>query len=171
LAPIIAGPGFSSWPHLEIVTLPPYSLPLKNAARCAGLIQSHGKGQQQSFFHRGASVNSTIKTLAIVGAIILSLGSTSVAGAKSKKQKPAISMKQARATAIQALPGATIKSAELEHEDGQFIYSFDMKTSTGIKEVWVDAMTGKVTQTKDETPADERNEKAQERNEKKRKKH
>jgi uncharacterized membrane protein YkoI len=73
-------------------------------------------------------------------------------------QKPKVTMKQARATAQQAVPAGKIKSAELEHEDGQFIYSFDIKEGSAIKEVWVDAMTGQVVKTENETKADEKNE-------------
>ncbi|MBS1912237.1 MAG: PepSY domain-containing protein [Bacteroidetes bacterium] len=80
------------------------------------------------------------------------------ASVPASAQKPKVTMKQARAAAQQAVPDGRIKSAELEHEDGQFIYSFDIKTGSGIKEVWVDAMTGKVTRTENETKADEKNE-------------
>ena len=78
------------------------------------------------------------------------------------KQKPAITMAQARATAQAAVPAGKIKSAELEHENGQFIYSFDVKAPDGIQEVWIDAMTGKIVKVEHETAAKEKAEKVQE---------
>jgi uncharacterized membrane protein YkoI len=50
----------------------------------------------------------------------------------------------ATATALKAVPGATVKNHELEREKGKLIYSFDMKIAgkPGIEEVNVDAMTG-----------------------------
>lgn len=75
--------------------------------------------------------------------------------------KPKITMKQARATALKAAPGK-IKSEELENEKGKLIYSFDIATRSGITEVNVDAITGKVIETKHETPAEEAKEKAKE---------
>jgi hypothetical protein len=97
--------------------------------------------------------------MAIVAtALAITLGAAQPASA----QHPKITMKQARATALAALPNAKIKSAELETEEGQFIYSFDMKTPQGIKEVWVDAMTGQVVRTENESSADEKKEAAEE---------
>lgn len=113
----------------------------------------------------------TIAVLAIFGIVLgATLGSTANAGTLgAEKQKPAITMKQARDTAMKALPNGKIESAELEHEDGQFIYSFDMRVDGGIKEVWVDAMTGKVTKIQEESPEHEKNEAAQEKQEHRRK--
>ena len=55
-----------------------------------------------------------------------------------------ISLEAATATALKEVPGATVKSHELEREKGKLIYSFDMKIAgkSGIEEVNVDAMTG-----------------------------
>ncbi len=52
----------------------------------------------------------------------------------------------AKATALAAVPGATVKSGELEKEKGKLIWSFDLTVpgKKGIEEVNVDAMTGKV---------------------------
>jgi hypothetical protein len=50
----------------------------------------------------------------------------------------------ARALALRTVPGATIRSSELEEEHGKLIYSFDMKlpNKPGIEEVNVDATNG-----------------------------
>jgi len=52
----------------------------------------------------------------------------------------------AKATALAAVPGATVKSSELEKEKGKLIWSFDLTVAgkKGVEEVNVDAMTGKV---------------------------
>jgi uncharacterized membrane protein YkoI len=72
------------------------------------------------------------------------------------------SMKDARALAEKTVPGAKIESGELEREGGKLIYSFDMKTAgkSGIDEVNIDAMSGKLISNKHETPAQEKAEAA-----------
>lgn len=75
------------------------------------------------------------------------------------KEKPKISMKKAKAIALKQVPGGKIESAELENEGGKLIYSFDIKATTGITEVNVDAMNGKIVAVQKETPAKEAAEK------------
>lgn len=52
----------------------------------------------------------------------------------------------ARATALAAVPNATVKSAELEKEKGKLVWSFDLSVAgkKGVEEVQVDALTGKI---------------------------
>jgi len=52
----------------------------------------------------------------------------------------------ARAAALARVPGGRIVAAELEEEDGAFIFSYDVKVEgkDGIEEVHVDALTGQV---------------------------
>ena len=73
--------------------------------------------------------------------------------------KPKISMKKAKAIALRKVPGGKIESAELENEGGKLIYSFDIKASSGITEVNVDAMNGKVVAVQNESAAKEAAEK------------
>jgi hypothetical protein len=83
---------------------------------------------------------------------------------KVKETKPGL-FKKARITTDSAivlakakLPKATLDAGEIEEEGGQLIYSFDFKTAgkTGIDEVNIDAMTGKlVGKISHESPADE----------------
>lgn len=54
-----------------------------------------------------------------------------------------VSMQEAEKTALAKEPGA-VSSRELENEDGRAIYSFDIQTAHGIREVHVDAATGTV---------------------------
>jgi uncharacterized membrane protein YkoI len=70
----------------------------------------------------------------------------------------------AAATAQKRLPKATIDAVELERENGTLQYSYDMKTAgkSGIDEVSVDAVTGKILNVSHETPATEKKEAAAE---------
>jgi len=58
--------------------------------------------------------------------------------------KATVSTETAIQAALAAVPGGEITAAEIENEDGKFIYSFDIRVEgkPGIDEVWVDAMTG-----------------------------
>lgn len=65
-------------------------------------------------------------------------------------------MEQARAQALKLAPG-TIKSAELEKEAGGsgLRYSFDIQTRKGLREVGIDAVSGKVLENSAETSQSE----------------
>ncbi len=110
-----------------------------------------------------------MKPAIVVLVSILMFGLMAVASPPQEKktdqaglQKEAkISMQQAQKTALAKEPG-TIKSKELEREHGKLMYSFDIKTKQGIREVNVDAMTGQVIEDSVESPADEAKEKQQE---------
>jgi hypothetical protein len=80
--------------------------------------------------------------------------------AKLAKQAK-ITLDAARATALAKVPNGTVKSEELEREHGKLIYSFDIEVpgKSGIEEVNVSAVTGKVLVKKHESPLAEKNEK------------
>ena|SRR6185437_1422608 len=90
---------------------------------------------------------------------------TAIAGlftaCNSAKSQAKISETEARAIAMQQVPNGTIKESELEKEKGHLIWSFDMAIpgSRDIKEVNVDAITGKVLALETETPAQQAKEK------------
>jgi uncharacterized membrane protein YkoI len=69
-----------------------------------------------------------------------------------------MTMADARAMALREVPNSTIKDGEIEREGGKLIYSFDMKVAgkTGIDEVNIDAVTGKLVSHQHETPKDEK---------------
>lgn len=104
------------------------------------------------------------RILIIVLILALPFGGSFLAAAKSGKQKPRITMRQARVVALKAVPGGKIKSGELETESGRRIYSFDIKVGKEIREVWVDPSTGEVIKNEVETPQQERTEKARDKN-------
>jgi hypothetical protein len=97
--------------------------------------------------------------LTIVGSVILASGALAaddpklVAEAKIKEN-------EARATALAQVRNGTVKSAELEREHGRLIYSYDSEVpgKSGIDEVNIDAMTGKVVAKTHEGATAERNE-------------
>jgi len=103
----------------------------------------------------------TKKPLAVLTLILAA--SLCVVG--QSKPKPKITMEQAKAIAVQKENGK-IKSSELEKEHRRWIYSFDIFTPNGIREVNVDADTGKVVEDSRETAADEAKEAAQDHNQK-----
>lgn len=91
---------------------------------------------------------------------ILVLSTVLPGSAVAKSQKPKLTMEQARTTALAKHRG-TIKSGELEKEHGKLVYSFDIQTSEGIREVQVDAMTGEIVEDKVESAAEQAQEAAQ----------
>jgi uncharacterized membrane protein YkoI len=75
-----------------------------------------------------------------------------------------ISLVDARATALAQVPGGKVKSEELEREHGKLIYSFDIEVAgkSGIEEVNVNAVDGKIVAKKHESARREAQEKRQE---------
>src|SRR4051812_41393328 len=78
--------------------------------------------------------------------------------------KAKITEAEAAAVARQRVPKGTIAGVELEREDGKLQYSYDLKTAgkSGIDEVNIDALTGKIISFAHETAAAERKEAADE---------
>ena len=66
---------------------------------------------------------------------------------------PAISMAQARATALRLAPGRII-SSEYEKERGGWRYSFDIQQGTHVQEIGIDGQTGRVVENKSEGKKD-----------------
>jgi hypothetical protein len=96
------------------------------------------------------------------------LFAASVAGAQgtsvktetqAELQKEAkMTMADARAMAMREVPHSKVRAGEIEREGGKLIYSFDMKVAhkSGIDEVNIDAMTGKLVSKQHETPKAEK---------------
>ena len=72
-----------------------------------------------------------------------------------------ITVAQARATALKEVPNGRVRSSELERENGNLVYSFDIKVpgKSGIEEVQVNAETGAVASHEHETSKMEAKEK------------
>jgi len=80
--------------------------------------------------------------------------------ALAKKAK--VTEKAAAKVALARVPKGEIQTVELEEEKGKLIYSYDIKVAgkSGIDEVGVSAVTGKIVAFGHETPADEKKEAA-----------
>ena len=107
--------------------------------------------------------------LAAIAAIAIA-GSIAGAQVSYKKDLPDSLTKLAKvtedaaaATAQARVPKGKIQGVELERENGKLIYSYDIKTAgkSGIDEVNIDAMTGKIIAFAHESPAAEKKEAAQ----------
>jgi len=107
-------------------------------------------------------MQSNKSLIAMVGATVLSLGAAGAVFAypgEHLAKDAKVTMAQARTQALRQAPG-TIKSAELEKEGGGsgLRYSFDIQTRHGLREVGIDAITGKMLENRHETPQAEANE-------------
>ncbi len=73
----------------------------------------------------------------------------------SKEAK--INRKQAEHIALSKVPNGRVASAELEREHGKLIWSFDIAQNgtRDIKEIQVDAKSGKIVSAQTETPKDQ----------------
>ena len=107
-------------------------------------------------------------TMALALAAAFAATQSAAQGVTVKEDKPGL-LKKAKITAEAAtksaqakVPKGKIVSAEIEEEKGKLIYSFDIKTEgkSGIDEVNVDAISGKVLGVEHETPKAEAKEKA-----------
>ena len=110
-----------------------------------------------------------IISLAVVA--LIALAPAAHAQGSYKKEVPDSLVKKAKISeahaaeiAMKRVPKGKIESVELEKEEGQFLYSYDLRTpgKSGLDEVHIDAMTGKVISLMHETPAMEKKEAADE---------
>jgi len=94
--------------------------------------------------------------LASLAAAVLFLAAACATPSNTK-----VSRAEAERIALTRVPNGVVKEAELEKEHGHLIWSFDIATpgSTDITEVHVDANSGEVVATENETEADEKSEK------------
>jgi uncharacterized membrane protein YkoI len=124
-----------------------------------------------------AKAQSTVKSGSVKTGVKASAGakrrsSKKVESQATLKKEAKISEETARATALKEVPNGTVKSSELERENGKLIYSFDIAVAgkSGIEEVNVNAIDGSVVARSHEGAAAEKKEAAQEAKEKKAKK-
>ena len=103
------------------------------------------------------------RTHVVPTALLAALCLLPLAGAQSavthKTKLAKLSMDDAKKLALARETG-TVKSGELEHEKGRWIYSFDIQNSTQTREVNVDANTGQIVEDSLDSPAEEAKEAA-----------
>ena len=94
-------------------------------------------------------------------AVLAALCLLPLAGAQAAvTHKTKLTMDDAKKLALAKETG-TIKSGELEHEKGRWIYSFDIQHSAQTREVNVDANTGQIVEDSIDSPAEEAKEAAE----------
>ncbi len=127
-------------------------------------------GAQASTVAKSTAKPATVKTGTVKARTVAKRHSTmKKEESQSALQKEAkISEETARATALKEVPNGSVKSSELERENGKLIYSYDITVpgKTGIEEVNVNAMTGAVVAKTHESPKAEKKEAAKEAKEK-----
>jgi uncharacterized membrane protein YkoI len=110
-------------------------------------------------------------TSLVAAAAVALAGSVAHAQATYKRDIPDSLAKEAKitetaaaATAQKRVPKGTIEAVELEREKGKLMFSYDIKTAgkSGVDEVNVDAITGKIIGFSHESAATEKKEAAAE---------
>jgi hypothetical protein len=97
-----------------------------------------------------------IGSMLVTAAVALGAGCATEKSQAELQAKAKISQAQAQRTALaKAPPGGSVKDFELEEERGQLVWSFDIAApgTKDITEVLVDAITGEVIATGNESPA------------------
>jgi peptidase YpeB-like protein len=120
-----------------------------------------------------SKVIMTSLALALAGAPSSALADPDCKPAEPALTKGAkVTCEQARKAALARVPGGKVLEGELEKEHGKLIFSFDIQQpgATGVEEVEVDAVTGKVIAQHHEDADAEAKEKAEEAKEKARSK-
>ncbi|HEY2865555.1 MAG TPA: PepSY domain-containing protein [Pyrinomonadaceae bacterium] len=88
---------------------------------------------------------------------ILALSIIATAGVSAQGKK--IGMRRAQAIASTHAKGLRLRAKELEHEGGQWIYSFEFRNRDGsTREVNINAYTGKLVGIERESPSKEKKE-------------
>ncbi len=128
--------------------------------------------------HRKEPTMKSILKIALIALALTVPGSlfaaTAPVGTAVRQDIPAdlakqakVSLEAAQHTALARVPRSEVRSVELEKEGGKLIYSFDLVVpgKSGVEEVAVSAITGKVVAKHHESARDERREKEQEKKE------
>ncbi|MFI4927004.1 MAG: PepSY domain-containing protein [Burkholderiales bacterium] len=110
----------------------------------------------------------THSLLALAAALSLAQAFAGQPSPAALQAQAKVSQEQASRSALARVPKAEVKSAELEREHGKLIWSFDLaqRGRSGITEVQVDAINGKIVSVQRETAAQESSEANQEAKEK-----
>jgi uncharacterized membrane protein YkoI len=98
----------------------------------------------------------------VLAVLLISMAAWSMhAETEAKLEKQAkISKTQAEHIALEKVPHGSIKSAEIEHEKGRIVWSFDIATPgrRDITEILVDARSGQIVSKTTETPSQQADE-------------
>lgn len=90
-----------------------------------------------------------------LSALTLGIAAFSPAGAQTHKPHTKISVNQAKAVALKKYPGTVAGRINLEDEDGKWQYAVNVRSGRTLREVMVDANTGKIASVEVTTKAEE----------------
>lgn len=99
--------------------------------------------------------------VAVAATVVAAAPMSAQSGKPMKEAKPGllarakIAPDAARSSALARIKGGAIKEEEIEEEDGKLVFSFDIAVAgkSGIEEVQVDALNGKIVSVEHESPA------------------
>lgn len=132
-------------------------------------------------YGRGTTVKSGISSIVGAAALLATLVGAPALGQHAQHNAPAhhtapahhaatshakITAAQARAAALKKYPGKVEGKINLENEDGKWQYSVNVRSGKTLREVMVDANTGKIASVEVTTKAEEAKETAAEAHEK-----
>jgi uncharacterized membrane protein YkoI len=111
----------------------------------------------------------TVSLLALAAVLAFSQAFAAESSQAQLQAQAKVSQEQATSTALARVPNAKVHSAELEREHGRLVWSFDLAQDgkSGVTEIQVDAISGKIVSVKKETAAQEATEARKEAQEKK----
>jgi uncharacterized membrane protein YkoI len=117
-------------------------------------------GERLRLVNSFMNIEKTVRSSVVLAIIAAFTASTAIATDESQaslKKQAKITEAEATKTALSKVGPGTVKSSELEKENGKLIWSFDIaKPKTrNITEVQVDAKTGKIVSIQIETPANQ----------------
>jgi uncharacterized membrane protein YkoI len=143
------------------------------ASRCLGNEIALITLQEKGLMNRTSNVIAAATMLA-VGVAFAPRAARAQQQQTYKRDLPAVLLRQATVaesdaakTAAARVKNGRIEAVELENEGGKLIYSYELKVAgkSGVEEVNVDAITGKVVSTEHESTTSEAREAAQEKKE------
>jgi uncharacterized membrane protein YkoI len=102
-------------------------------------------------------IKPTLSLLALAAAVCLGNAFAAEPSQAQLQAQARISQEQATSTALARVPNGKVQSVELEREHGKLVWSFDIaqEGKSGVMEIQVDAITGKIVSQKKETAAQE----------------
>lgn len=100
---------------------------------------------------------ATVSLLALAAVLPLSHAMAAQPTEAQLQSQARITREQATQAALARVPHGKIQSAELEREHGRLVWSFDLAQDgeTGVTEIQVDAVTGKIVSHKRESASQE----------------
>jgi len=104
--------------------------------------------------------NLSVQTFVAAFSLVAVTTSEVVAAEETEAQlltQALVSKADAQKTALEKVPDGRVESAELEKENGNLVWSFDIAkpNAKNITEVQVDAKTGQIAAVAEETPKDQ----------------